>query len=226
MCKKRFRYSRIALIIAVICVLFCISYEWIFKQYEAPSNFIYSLGVVANCVALSVIASCIFYFITEYFPKRHQQDMISQHLSALFDKLSSLGQEVMKDVAGENVFDKEPFIQNCTQNLHADLPVIIREKDYFKNDTNWFDYFETLNRIEKEHFQQALTFESNIPIEVKLSIEELKYDNSLINNIQQAKDVYAGDSQKRTLAVYAESLYEHITRLSNIDQLYNDTIRF
>lgn len=226
MYKKRFRYSRIALTIAVICVLFCILYEWIFKQYEAPNNFVYSLGVVTNCVALSVIASCIFYFITDFFPKRHQQAMISQHLSTLFAELSSLGQEALKDIAGESVSNKEIFIQSCTQNLHSEFPESIRKKDYFKNDSIWFDYFETVSRIEKTLLKKIITFESNIPVEVKLSIEKLKCDNSLINNVQHAKDVYAGDSQKRTLAVYAEGLYEHITTLSYLKKLYQDTTSF
>lgn len=66
-------YSKIAIVILMLCIVYCILYESVLLKHEALNSFVYALGVVSNCVSLSIIASCIFYLVTDYFPKKQGQ---------------------------------------------------------------------------------------------------------------------------------------------------------
>ena len=84
-------YSKLALLLSIFCIVYCILYENVLLKYEAFNDFVYTLGTISNCVALSIIASCVFYFVTDYFPKKHQYDQIRNYIISNLELLERIG---------------------------------------------------------------------------------------------------------------------------------------
>ena len=207
---RHFKYSQIALLISVVCIIFCVIYEKEIKQ-EGDSNCIFhAIGVVANCVALSIIASCIFYFITDYFPKRRTQKTISLHIEYTLQQLSKLGSETIANISGKSSVSKSEFSTSCRKDLINDVVIITDDKSLFKKCISWIDYFEKLHSLETLLFERVLVFESNIPVEVKICIENLKRDNSIVNKFSCARNKYSEDKTKRMIVGYSEELHSFL----------------
>lgn len=223
---RHLKYSVIALLTSVVCIIFCITYEKVLKQEGDPNSMFHAIGVVANCVALSIIASSIFYYITDYFPKRRTQKTIALHIEESLKLLSKLGSETFTNISGKSFVSKSEFSTSCRKDLINDVINIVDDKSLFKKCISWIDYFEELHSLETLHFERVLIFESNIPVEVKICIENLKRDSSIINQFSCARNKYSEDKTKRMIVEYSEELYIHLTKLQNIFKLYKETTLF
>lgn len=213
------RYSRMALIVSIVCFLFCVLYESVFTLYEAPCHFIYSLGVVFDCVFLSIIASCIFYFITDFFPKLNQKNKIKAYVQEQLSSLSELGRNATEDILG-----KKPQIDysRCSKDLISAVGDTVQKENCFNKSGNWFDYFDSLKIMEDVYINRLSIFESNIPVEVKLSIVNLTGKPCIIRDTSNGRKAYSSDSTKRAISSYAEEIKEHINSLTDILELYNN----
>lgn len=103
-------YSKLALSLSILCIAYCILYESVLLKYEALNDFIYAVGVVFNCVALSIIASCIFYFVTDYFPKKHQQDQVRNYIISNLELLEEIGRNAFIDITHNSNPTKQEFM--------------------------------------------------------------------------------------------------------------------
>lgn len=212
------RYSIIALIVAIVCFIFCVLYESLFTLYEAPNHFVYSLGVVVNCVSLSIIASCIFYFITDFFPKLHQKNRINSYVQEQLSSLSELGRKAVIDILGK---EQQIDFTTCSKDLLSEVGNFVQQDNCFEHSENWFDYFDTLKMKEDFYINRLSSFESNIPVEVKLTLVNLAGKPCVIRDTSKGREAYNCDSTKRMISSYAEEIKEHINSLGNILELYN-----
>lgn len=212
------RYSKIALIVAIACFVFCVLYESVFILYEAPCHFFYSLGVVVNCVSLSIIASCIFYFITDYFPKLHQKNQINSYVQEQLLSLSQIGINAVVDILGK---ESQKDFSTCSKDLFSVVGNSVQKDSCFNQSGTWFDYFDSLTIMEDIYINRLSSFESNIPVEVKLSIVNLAGKPCIIRDTSKGRKVYNSDPSKREISAYAEEIKEHINGLSSILELYN-----
>ena len=141
-------YAKLSLFISIICIVYSIIYESVLLKHEAYNDFIYALGVVSNCVALSIIASCIFYFVTDYFPKKHQQDQVRNYIVSHLELLERIGRNAFRDIVNNNNPTKQEFMDSCDLNLFSHPKTIDKENQSSQNITNWFEYFEHMYRTE------------------------------------------------------------------------------
>lgn len=216
-------YSKIALVISIIGAVFCLLYESVFLKYEAPNDFIYALGVVTNCVALSVIASCIFYFVTVYFPKKHERDQIRKHIISNLELLEGIGKNAFKDIVKRCNPNEQEFTENCNQDLMQRLGSSNQDNPLFAKASNWFEYFDRIHKTEKSIIQQLMIFESMIPIEVRLELIELQKQNTLFSDSKSFQEVYNSDITKRSIRVYSKDIYSHLLSLTELKNIYNKT---
>lgn len=220
-------YSKKALLLAVGCMLFSIVYEWIITQIAPSNRFLRAFFAVLNCISLSVVSSCVFYIMTDYLPQKHQQCKISERVEGLLLRLSRLGNDTMMLICEKKDIEKDDFLKASEIDLIKDFPQAGRQLCSFsQNISTWFDYFEQMRTLENTLFRGLLIYESNIPIEVKIKIDELMTDVSIINMNDKAKAEYFGYKDKRTLTAYADDLYCHLNSLSNIHCLYKHSLQF
>lgn len=216
-------YSKIALIISIVCIVFCLLYESVLLKFEALNSFVYALGVVSNCVALSIIASCIFYFVTNYFPQKHQLDQIRNYIILNLEMLEGIGRNAFFDIVGNSNPTKQEFMDSCNFDLMKREGVSSQDYSLLKNSTNWFEYFEYMHRTEACIIQQLLTFESMIPVEVRLIFIELQKRNTIFTNSKEYQKYYNSDKTKRSIKTYSNDIYCHLFSLVELKKIYNQT---
>ena len=216
-------YSRIALVISICCIAYCILYESVLLKYEALNSFIYALGVVLNCVALSIIASCIFYFVTDYFPKKHQLDQIRIFIISNLEMLERLGKNAFLDIVRNSNPTKQDFMDCCDFDLMERKGVSCQENILIAKSANWFEYFDYMQRTEACIIQKLLTFESMIPVEVRLEFIELQKKNTIFSDSREHQNKYNSDKNKRSIKSYANDIYSHLSSLVELKELYNQT---
>lgn len=220
---KNISYSKLALFLSILCITYCIIYESVLVKYEALNNFVYALGIVANCVALSIIASCIFYFVTDYFPKKHQQDQIHNYIISNLESLERIGKNAFLDIVNNSNPTKKEFTDSCNLDLMEIKGSSNQENPLIAKSTNWFEYFNYIQSIETCIIRRLMIFESIIPVEVKLIFIELQKENTIFSNNKLYMNYYKNDKNKRSIKVYANDIYSHIFYLVELKNIYNKT---
>lgn len=218
-------YSKLALILSILCIVYSILYESVLLEYEALNNFIYAIGVVFNCIALSIVASCIFYFVTDYFPRKHQQNQIQNYIISNLELLGKIGRNAFIDIVNNSNPTQEEFIDCCDVDLmnresHSKQEILLLAKSQ-----NWFEYFDNMQNIEICIIKRLMIFESMIPIEVKLKFIELQKENTIFSNKKLYIDYYNSDKCKRSIKAYASVIYNHIFSLIELKNIYNQTLK-
>ncbi|MBE6327747.1 MAG: hypothetical protein E7077_11975 [Bacteroidales bacterium] len=216
-------YSKKALFISIICIIYCLLYELFFIKKEAACEFIYALGVVCNCVALSIIASCIFYFITDYFPKKHQQETANQNIISNLEVLKKIGEKAFIDITGKSSLTKLEFSKVCNDVDLLQQPKNSQDDILFSKVNNWFEYFDCMHKAEKCQIAKIMEFESIIPVEVKLIFIELQKENSIFTDNSLYRKIYNEDINKRSIKAHINDIYSHLSSLVEITDLYNKT---
>ena len=216
-------YSRIAIVISILCIVYCILYESVLLKYEALNSFVYALGVVTNCVALSIIASCIFYLVTDYFPKKHQLEQIRNYIISNLEQLEGIGEKAFTDIVNNSNPTKQEFIDRCDFDLMKREGISSQDNLLINKATNWFEYFENMQRAEACVIKQLMTFESMIPIEVRLIFIELQKKNTIFSDSKEYIKYYNSDRNKRSIKAYADDIYSHLFFLVEIKKLYHKT---
>ena len=218
-------YSKIAIVISIVCIIYCILYESILLKYEAVNDFVYALGVVSNCVALSIIASCIFYFITDYLPKKHQQTQTRNYIIKNIELLEEIGKNAFIDIVNISNPTKQEFINCCDFDLMKKNGRSSQNDLLFTKIDNWFDYFDCIWKTEACIIQRLMIFESMIPIEIRLIFIELQKENTIFSDSKTYRGFYNSDNTKRSIKIYANDIYSHISSLVELKITYNKTLK-
>lgn len=216
-------YSKIAIVISMLCIVYCILYESVLLKHEALNSFVYALGVVANCVSLSIIASCIFYLVTDYFPKKHQLDQIRNYIISNLELLEGIGKNAFTDIVNNSNPTKQDFMNCCDFDLMKREGVSSQDNLLIAKSTNWFEYFDYMQRTEACVIQQLMMFESMIPVEVRLIFIELQKKNTIFSDSKEYMKYYNNDKTRRSIKAYANDIYSHLFSLVELKNIYNKT---
>lgn len=216
-------YSKKALLLSTLCIVYCILYESVLTKYEALNDFMHALGIVFNCVALSIIASCIFYFITDYLPQKHQYDKTREYITSNLDLLGRIGINAFIDIANNSNPTKQEFINCCDVDLMRKNKSCNQENLIFAHINNWFEYFDCMQRIETCIIQRLMIFESMLPIDVRLKFINLQKEGTIFSDSKTYIEYYNEDKKQRSIKVYADDVFEHINTLVELKRIYNLT---
>ena len=216
-------YSKIAIVISIVCIIYSILYESVLLKYEAINDFIYALGVVSNCVALSIIASCIFYLVTDYLPKKHQKAQTRNYIIKNIELLEEIGKNAFIDIVNNSNPTKQEFIDCCDFDLMKKNGHSRQNNLLFAKADNWFEYFDCMCKTEACIIQRLMIFESMIPIEIRLIFIELQKETTIFSDSETYKRIYNSDNTKRSIKIYANDIYSHISSIVELKRTYNKT---
>ena len=216
-------YPRIAVFISIFCASYSILYVSVLLKYEASNSFVYALGVLFNSVALSIIASCIFYLVTDFFPKKHQLDQIRNYVISNLEILEGIGKNAFTDILKKSNPTQQEFKKLCNFDLMQREVTSCQDNSLIAKSTNWFEYFTKMHKMETDVIHKLMIFESMIPIEVRLIFIELQKENTIFSNAHEYKKKYDGDKSKRNFIAYADDIYSHLSLLVEIVDTYNKT---
>lgn len=215
-------YPRIAVFISIFCASYSILYVSVLLKYEASNSFVYALGVLFNSVALSIIASCIFYFVTDFFPKKHQLDQIRNYVISNLEILEGIGKNAFTDILKKSNPTQQEFKKLCNFDLMQREVTSCQDNSLIAKSTNWFEYFTNMHKMETDVIHKLMIFESMIPIEIRLIFIELQKENTIFSNVHEYKK-YDSDKSKRNVIAYADDIYRHLSLLVEIVDTYNKT---
>ena len=88
---------------------------------------------------------------------------------------------------------------------------------------NWFEYFDYMQKTEACVIQQLMTFESMIPVEVRLIFIELQKKNTIFSDSKEYIKYYNSDKTRRSIKAYANDIYSHLFSLVELKKIYNKT---
>ena len=121
-------YPGMAGILGIACFVWTLLYKMLFVNIEASYQWLVPLGDVFYAVALSVIASVIFYYFTSFIPNYRSKKTIDKLLLKWLQQLDWYGKQMVGDISQLNYAEasKDTYIEKCLQ-YQDKLPVQILE---------------------------------------------------------------------------------------------------
>lgn len=191
-------YSGIALILGFICFGWSVLYKLVLLKIDAPWQWMPALGDVFYAIALSVVASVIFYFITTYFPNKKRKVIIDRLILKWLQQLNWYGEMILGDIAdcGYNeVLDKsrEEWLKTCDKRLSS-KPLLGNLYILGPYYNNWFEYFQDKFHHEDTYIKNCRQYKDELPVQVLDIFEKLEIHDNLRNavseyNYQQATKI-------------------------------------
>lgn len=180
-------YSGIALVLGVICLIWAILYKLVFLCIVAPWLWMQTLGEVFFSIALSVVASVIFYYITTFFPNMGRKAIIDRLILKWLQQLNWYGEMIIGDIVNTSYNDvskisEDELLQVCNKKLSS-KPVLGGFYMLGPNYRNWFEYFQDKFKHEDEYIQKCRQYSESLPVQILDLFEELEIHDQLRNAI-------------------------------------------
>lgn len=139
-------YSGIALIFGFICLGWAVLYKLMFLEIDAPWRWMAVLGDVFYAIALSVVASVVFYFITTYFPNKKRKAITDKLILTWLQQLNFYGEMILGNIADcgyKEVLNRseKDWLKTCDKKLSS-RPILGKEYILGPTYRNWFEYFQ------------------------------------------------------------------------------------
>jgi hypothetical protein len=218
-----FSYSGFAAILGSFCLIFSIGCACFVMENE-QSNWIPFIENM-NAVALSIVASCVFYFITVYFPKRHRKRIEEKYIREWIQQLKYFGEQLIGDIADID-YDKvkecshETFKNRCNKDFTSSpkKEISLRERKVLNS---WFDYFDNFFYYENIYMEQVAKYGSSVPAEVLVEFEKYnQFDNLKLAIYQYKNSITYNPEMYKNMANLEKLIWMHAQSLMSLPDLY------
>lgn len=223
------------LIVGLVISIWAFIYKFFLLDIEAPFAFMFPLGDLSYGVALSVIASIIFYFITVFLPKYQSRKKIGKVIERNLYQLVSLADMIMHIFSDVLEFDetkKEEWMARCTGDLMNDGP----SKSVFNpfgEPISWANYFEAILFNEDHYIERLRDYRQYLPEEVLLLIDDIENTDKFRSALKQYVSMYGqiittqdGKSLDlyRDIKGFNKALWNHMKNLHDILPAYQMSV--
>lgn len=161
-------YPGMAGILGIACFVWTLLYKMLFVNIEASYQWLVPLGDVFYAVALSVIASVIFYYFTSFIPNYRSKKTIDKLLLKWLQQLDWYGKQMVGDISQLNYAEASKLSQEelrsyCNKKLSAkpQLGSLYFLGPYFGN---WFEYFDYCFQMEDTYIEKCLQYQDKLPV--------------------------------------------------------------
>ena len=129
-------------IILIIDILFLLIMELILKEIPAPYSIFMKMGSFFETLAVSFIASFIFYIVQVHLPRIKEKENIFPYIASMFNSILDVEKDIltqllklkMEEITEESIKEKVNGLD-----LYSDAPLIIGGLDSDKK-ANWIEY--------------------------------------------------------------------------------------
>lgn len=138
---KSLRRDIVYLLIADL--LFLVVLEFWLKRISAPFDWFVTVGDIAFTLAVSFIASFIFYFVQVHLPNIKERENIYPSLAKLFGSILGTEKTLLTDLLGIKMKDlSDANIKKSVEklNLYSEAPLIIGNANQPDHRANWIEY--------------------------------------------------------------------------------------
>lgn len=219
----------------LLIAIWAFIYKFILLEIEAPYAFFVPLGDLGYGVALSVIASIIFYFITVFIPKYQSKKKINGVIERNLFQLVKLSDMIMYDITRILYFDedkKEKWMSDCVGDLMNDGP----KKSVFNpygEKISWADYFEAILFNEDHYIEILRDYRQYLPEDVLLLINDIENNDGFRSALRNYENMYgriltSSDGKQydlyRNIEGFNNVLWNHMNNLHQILPAYQMSV--
>lgn len=219
------------IVVGLLIGVWAFIYKFWLLDIAAPFPFFVPLGDLCYGVALSVIASIIFYFVTVFLPKYQSRKKISGVIERNLHQLYCLSDLIMHDISGILNFDeahKDDWTASCVGDFKDDGP----KKSIFNpfgEKISWADYFEAILINEDHYIARLRDCRQFLPGKVLILIDEIENADNFRNAYHQFNGMYGvklktEDGKEldvyRNISGFSEVLWNHMKHLHQILPAY------
>ena len=223
------------LIVGFVISIWAFVYKFYLLEIEAPYAFMFPLGDLCYGVALSVIASILFYFITIFLPKYQSRRKISKVIERNLYQLVRLADMIMhnwSDILNFDETKKEEWMARCTGNLKNDGPL----KSVFNplgEKMSWAEFFDAIIFNEEHYIERLRDYRQYLPEEVLLLIDDIENTDRFRSVLQLYKSMYGHilttqDGERldlyRDIKGFNNVLWNHMKNLHDILPAYQMSV--
>lgn len=167
-------------------------YKFWLLDIVAPFAFFVPLGDLCYGVALSIIASIIFYFVTVFIPKYQSRKKINSVIERNLYQLYKLSDLIMHDISGILEFDetkKGDWMASCEGDLKSEGPKWSIFNP-FGEKISWADYFDAIIVNEDHYIARLRDYRQFLPEEVLLLIDDIENTDKFRSAFHQYVGMY------------------------------------
>lgn len=218
-------YSGVAAIVGTASLLLCVCYSIWWKYIPAPYNWMADCADILYPILQSIVASCVFYFVTVYFPYLKKRKKEENNIRRWIQQLVFYGDCLIEDISGEKQCPWEEFQKVCNKDLMNDpilQTICLREGRQLQN---WFEYFDNHFYWIEFYSNKLLQYESSLPPEIKLKMDDYLQLDNLKSAVHTYKTFYDCEPIYHNMSGFARLIWNRAESLRSLDDLYIDNAK-
>lgn len=233
-------FHGLALITGVICMTLAIIYKCLLVNIPAKYEWMIGCGEVFYNIELSIIASCIFYFITIYFPEKKQSNKLAPQIIFLLNQFVHIGNEILTDIGDDKEISKDDFNTKANKIKMNEIPgktslykINTKFNTILKNaypvPQNWYQFFRLYFEEEDNVIYRLQPFWGYLPEEVIIDLQKIQNNDNLRQAINYyeynyTNNIIIGDTNFTNLGGVSNLIWLHIKCLQEIVTKYQEGI--
>ena len=225
--KNRKKIEIHASLMVALSAIFAFAFVFVYKAIPLKfgCEYIDIFLELLYLVAIAIISSAIFYFVTIYFPAKKRKKTAETIFLPWINKLSKLGNSILIDLTACSDISYKEFISICNTKEFTDYQSykLMNFIDASNNCHNWFEYFEKVIAKEDYLVRELFIYKEYIPNETQSLLLQLGKDSGLDIYNHFAEVAYSDEydsplGNKNNVSCIAKQIWEHIQILKSLEQ--------
>lgn len=205
-------------------VLFLLFMEFVLKNIPAPYPFFVKIGDLFVTLAISFIASFIFYFVQIHLPRIREKEDLFPSLASMFHCILGYEKDMLTQLLRLKMDEmSEDKIKNQTDklNLYTEAPLIIGGSNG-DHKANWIEYcIYRVQRIDK-NWDLMIHYSSYLDSECMALLLRMQNTNVFLDQVRRLFPMCKGPAH--SLSISTASLFIDFWHFIEEQQDYYDRV--
>ena len=186
----------------IIDVMFLLVMELWLRDIPAPYPIFGKIGNLCVTLAISIIASIIFYFVQVHLPTVREKERIYPSLAKLFGSILGLEKNLLTQLLGIEMKDmSEERIKKSVEelDLYSEAPLTIGSTNNANHRANWIEY--CLFRVEKidKNWKLLIQYSSYLDSECMSLLMRIQYDDVFLDQVRRLFSICNGNMHRLSI---------------------------
>ncbi len=211
-------------VLLVIDVLFLILMELLLKEIPAPFPIFVKIGNLLVTLAVSFLASFVFYFVQVHMPQVRQERDLYPIISRLFNRIIQTEKSLLTNFVNEKSYSTltEDIIRNGTKNRDVNMqnaPLIFAGSN---RNANWIEYgYNQVVDIDN-NWNMIMRYSAHLDSEQLLILSKIQ-SNSVLNFFRKMKVIYGSLNKQIELKGFDNGVVEFWNEIKLQEDFYKRT---
>lgn len=228
LCSLR-RDLKILVVLDIACLLFM---ELVLRKIPTSSQIFVQIGDVFVSLAISFLASVIFYFVQVHMPREKEKSDLFPLLASQFNSILGAEKAILTRFLGLSLeeLSEDAIIHHASSlDLYSDAPLILGDV-YGDHNANWIEYglFE-VNRIDK-NWDMMIRYSVYLDSECMALLNRIHSPGSMLDLIRRIFPMCKskmhtfsfGDGSERTFLEFWKFIQEQDTYYDRVFKRYEN----